>query len=78
MAFALGIAATFARGHLIGPALFIFLLICVLGYLSYYEVKDSAILSLLMLLFITTLGAGAASLRGYAVWAPALIYLYYG
>ena len=62
----------------IGPALFIFLLICVLGYLGYYGVKDSAILPLLMLLFVTTLGAGAASLRSYAIWAPALSYLYYG
>ena len=31
MAFAFGIAATFAHGHWIGPALFIFLLISVLG-----------------------------------------------
>ena len=54
MAFAFGIAATFAHGHWIGPALFIFLLICVLGYLGYYGVKDSAILPLLMLLFFTT------------------------
>jgi len=78
MAFAFGIAATFAHGHWIGPALFIFLLICVLGYLGYYGVKDSAILPLLMLLFVATLGAGAASLRSYAVWAPALSYPYYG
>jgi len=78
MAFAFGIAATFAHGHWIGPALFIFLLICVLGYLGYYGVKDSAILPLLILLFVATLGAGAASLRSYAVWAPALSYPYYG
>ena len=78
MAFAFGIAAIFAHGHWIGPALFIFLLICVLGYLGYYGVKDSAILPLLMLLLITTLEAGAASLRSYAVWAPALSYPYYG
>ena len=58
MACAFGIAATFAHGHWIGPALFIFLLICVLGYLSYYGVKDSAILPPLMLLFVATLGAG--------------------
>jgi competence protein ComEC len=78
MAFAFGIAVTFAHGHWIGPALFIFLLICVLGYLGYYGVKDSAILPLLMLLFVTTLGAEAASLRSYAIWAPALSYPYYG
>ena len=78
MAFAFGIAATFARGLWIGPALFILLLICVLGYLGYYGVKDSAILPLLMLLLITTLGAGAASLRSFAVWVPALSYPYYG
>ena len=78
MAFAFGIAATFAHGHWIGPALFIFLLICVLGYLSYYGVKDSAILPLLMLQFVATLGAGAARLRSYTVWAPALSYPYYG
>ncbi len=78
MAFAFGIAATFAHGHWIGPALFIFLLICVLGYLGYYGVKDSAILPLLMLLFVATLGAGAASLRSYAIWAPTLSYPYYG
>ena len=74
MAFAIGIATTFAHGHCIGPALFVFLLICVLGYLGYDWVKDSAILPLLMLLFVTTLGAGPASLRSYAVWAPALSY----
>ena len=74
---AFGIAATFAHGHWIGPGLFILLLICVLGYLGYYGFKDSAILPLLMLLFITTLGAAAASLRSYAVWAPALSYTYY-
>ena len=78
MAFAIGIAATFAHGHWTGPSLFIFLLICVLGYLGYYGVKESAILPLLMLLFVATLGAGAASLRSYAVWAPALSYPYYG
>ena len=78
MAFAFGFSATFAHGHWIGPALFIFILICVLGYLGYYGVKDSAILPLLMLLFITTDGAGAASLRSYKVWAPALSYPYYG
>ena len=78
LAFAFSIAATFAHGHWIGPALFIFRLICVLGYLGYYGVKDSAILPLMMLLFITTLGAGAASLRSYAVWAPTLSYPYYG
>ena len=78
MAFAFGIAATFAHGHWIGPALFILLLICVLGYLGYYGVKDSAILPLMILLFITTLGAGAASMRSYVVWAPALSYPYYG
>lgn len=78
MAFAFGIAATFVHGHWICPALFIFLLICVLGYLGYYGIKDSAILPLLMLLFVTTLGAGAASLRSYAIWAPALSYPYYG
>ena len=77
MAFAFGIAATFAHGHWIAPALFIILLICVLGYLGYYGVKDSAILPLLMLLFVATLGAGVASLRSYAVWAPALSYPYY-
>ena len=63
MAFAFGIAASFAHGHWIDSALFIILLICVLGYLGYYGVKDSALLPLLMLLFITTLEAGAASLR---------------
>ena len=78
MAFAFGIAATFAHGHWISPALLIFLLICVLGYLSYYGVKDSAILPLFIFLFVATLGAGAASLRSYAVWAPALSYPYYG
>lgn len=78
MAFAFGIAATFAHGHWIGPALFIFLLICVLGYLGYYGVKVSTILPLMMLPFITTLGAAAASLRSYTVWAPALSYPYYG
>ena len=31
-----------------------------------------------MLLFVATLGAGAASLRSYAVWAPALSFPYYG
>ena len=77
MAFAFGIAATFAHGHRIGPGLFILLLICVLGYLGHYGIKDSAILPLLMLLFITTLGAGAASLCSYAVWAPALSYPYF-
>ena len=78
MAFAFGIAATFAHGHWIGPALIIFLPISVLGYLGYYGVKDSAILPLLILLFVATLGAGAASLRSYVVWAPALSYPYYG
>ena len=73
MAFAFGIAATFAHGHWIGPALFIFLLICVLGYLSYFGVKDSAILPPLMLLFVATLGAGAAGLRSYMVWALRLV-----
>ena len=63
IAFAFGIAATFAHGHWIGPALFILLLIFVLGYLGYYGLKDSAILPLLMYLFVATLGAGAASLR---------------
>ena len=58
MALAFGIAATFARGHWIGPALFIFLLIYVLGYLGYYGVKDSVLLPLLILLFVATLGAG--------------------
>ena len=58
MGFAIGIAATFAHGHWIGPMLFIFLLVCVLGYLGYYGVKDSAILPLLMLLFVATLGQG--------------------
>ena len=78
MAFAFGIAASFAHGYWIGPALFIILLICVLGYLGYYGVKDSTILPLLMLLFVGTLGSGAASLRSYAVWAPKLSYPYYG
>jgi len=78
MAFAFGIAATFAHGIWIGPALFILLLICVLGYLGCYGVKDSAILPLLMLLLITTLEAGSASLRNYAVWAPTLSNPYYG
>lgn len=78
MAFALGIASSFEHGHWIGPALFIFLLICVLGYLGYYGVKDSAILPLLILLFVATFGAGSASLRSYAVWAPSLSYPYYG
>ena len=78
LAFAFSIAATFAHGLWIGPALFILLLICVLGYLGYYGVKDSAILPLWMLLLITTLEAGAASLRSYAVWAPALSYPFYG
>ena len=50
MAFAFGIAGTFSQGHWVGPALFIFLLICVLGYLSYFGVKDSAILPVLILL----------------------------
>jgi hypothetical protein len=59
MAFAFGTAANFAPGHWIGSALFIILLICVLGYLGYYGVKDSGILPLLMLQFVTTLGAGA-------------------
>lgn len=59
MAFSFGIAETFAHGHWVGPALCIFLLICVLGYLGYYGVKDSRILPLLMLQFVTTLGAGA-------------------
>ena len=78
MAFAFGIAATFAHRHWIGPALFIILLFCVLEYLGYYGAKESAILPLLILLFGATLGAGAASLRSYAVWAPALSYPYYG
>ena len=78
MAFAFGIAATFAHGHWIGPALIKFLPISVLGYLGYYGVKDSAILPLLILLFVATLGAGAASVRSYVVWAHALSHPYYG
>ena len=78
IAFAIGIAATFAHEQWIGPSLFIFLLICVLGYLGYYGVTESAILPLLMLLFVATLGARAASLRSYAVWAPVLSYPNYG
>ena len=58
LAFAFSIAATFAHGLWIGPALFILLLICVLGYLGYYGVKDSVLLPLLILLFVETLGAG--------------------
>jgi len=46
MAFAFGTAANFAPGHWIGSALFIILLICVLGHLGYYGVNDSAILTL--------------------------------
>jgi hypothetical protein len=61
MAFSFGIVETFAHGHWFGPALRIFLLICVLGYLGYYGVKDSGILSLLILQFVTTLGAGAVN-----------------
>ena len=59
MAFSFGIVETFAHGHWFVPALRIFLLICVLGYLGYYGVKDSGILPLLMLPFVTTLGARA-------------------
>ena len=36
------------------------------------------LLPLVILLFVATLGAGVASLRSYAVWAPALSYAYYG
>ena len=68
MAFAFGSAANFAPGNWIGSALFIILLICVLGYLGCHGVNDSAILPLLILLFVATLGAGASSLRSYAVW----------
>jgi competence protein ComEC len=78
MAFAFGIAGTFSQGHWVGPALFIFLLICVLGYLSYFGVKDSAILPVLILLGVGAIGAGTATLRSYSVWAPALSYPYYG
>jgi hypothetical protein len=56
--------------------LFIFLLICVLGYLSYFGVKDSAILPVLILLGVGAIGAGTATLRSYSVWAPALSYPY--
>ena len=74
MAFAFGIAATFAHRHWIGPGLFIFLLICFLGYLGHYWVKDSAILPLLMLLFIATLGAGRQACAAMR-FAPALTIL---
>jgi competence protein ComEC len=77
MAFAFGIAGTFSQGRWVGPALFIFLLICVLGYLSHFEVKDSAILPVLILLGVGAIGAGTATLRSYSVWAPALSYPYY-
>ena len=78
MAFAFGISGTFSQGHWVGPALFNFLLICVLGYLSYFGVKDNAILPVLILLGVGAIGAGTATLRSYSVWAPALSYPYYG
>ena len=78
MAFAFGTAANFAPGDWIGSALFIILLICVWDIWVTMGVNDSTILPLLILLFVATLGAGAASLRSYAVWPPASSYLYYG